>query len=274
MYENAYEIFKYLPIEQSEESVYIQHLWGSFELLNKSDEPVKAFSLLPFHLLFMFAMQYKVYRLSAFDKKKYLEKVESCNLRDKGNKQVLQQNAPIRNETGIIPSNCSMKNLSFIPEKQIFDFLEIIDCDKAVTDKAKLLVESRGNYAHANGQIEEDVNTRVDEYLEILQHIQDKISGVNNHIFEIDESIVEFDDIDEYMAETFRDNQFSQKDFGSIIQKVLESELLTFEQWEQFIQKGLDNCYEETIQALEYISRNNQDESKVFNARQKLETLL
>ena len=274
MYENAYEIFRYLPIEQSEESVYIQHLWGSFELLNKSDEPIKAFSLLPFHLLFMFAIQYKVYRLSTFDNKKYLEKIESCNLRDKGNKEMLQQNAPTRNESGIIPSTCSVKNLSFIPEKQIFDFLEIINCDKSVTDKAKLLVESRGNYAHANGQIEEDVNARIDEYIEILHHIQDHILDVNNQIFEIDKNIEEFDNIDEYIVETFRDNQFSPQDFGNIILKILESELLTLEQWEQFIQKGLDYCYKETISALEYISRNNPDDSRRFNAKQKLEELL
>lgn len=273
MYENAYEVFKYLPIEQTEESVYIQHLWGSFELLNKSDEPVKAFSLLPFHLLFMFAVQYKVYRLSAYDNAKYIQILSRCYA-NAGNRKQLEINAPIRNNDGIILSECSVKNLSLIKEKELFDFLEIIDCDRLIIDKAKLLVESRGNYAHANGQIEEDVNTRIDEYLEILQHIQGKISGINNQIFELDENIQEFDDIEEYIVETFRDNQFSQKDFGSVIQKILESELLTFEQWEQFIQKGLDNCYEETIQALEYISRNNQDESKMFNARQKLETLL
>ena len=274
MYENALEIFTYLPIEQAQESVYIQHLWGSFELLNKSDEPIKAFSLLPFHLLFMFAVQYKVYRLSAFDNKKYLETIGLCNLKDKGNMRVLQQNVPIRNKSGIIPSTCSMKNLSFIPEKQIFDFFEIINCNGLVIDKAKLLVKTRGNYAHANGQIEEDVNARIDEYLKILQHIQDNISDVNNQIFDIDESIEEFDDIDEYIVETFRDNQFSQKDFGSVILKILESELLTFEQWNQFIQKGLDYCYKETIQSLEYISKNHGDDERRFNASQKLGEIL
>ena len=274
MYENAYEIFKYLPIEQAEESVYIQHLWGSFELLNKSDEPIKAFSLLPFHLLFMFTVQYKVYRLSSFNNKKYLEIIELCNLRDKGNKQVLQQNAPIKNKNGIITSTCSVKNLSFIPEKQIFDFLEIINCDRLVIDKAKLLVDYRGNYAHANGQIEEDVNARIDEYLEILHHIQNNMSDVNNQIFVIDESIEEFDDINEYVMETFRDNQFSQKDFGSVILKILETEFLTFEQWEQFIQKGLDYSYEETIQSLEYISKNHSDDERRFNAGQKLGSIL
>jgi hypothetical protein len=211
--------------------------------------------------------------LSAHDNPRYIEILSRCYA-NAGNRKQLEINAPIRNSDGIILSECSVKNLSLIKEKELFDFLEIIDCDRLIIDKAKLLVESRGNYAHANGQIEEDVNTRIDEYLEILQHIQGKISGVNNQIFEIDENIQEFDDIEEYMVETFIDNQFSQKDFGSVIQKILESELLTFEQWEQFIQKGLDNCYEETIQALEYISRNNQDESRVFNARQKLETLL
>lgn len=273
MYENAYEIFKYLPIEQAEESLYIQHLWGSFELLNKSDEPVKAFSLLPFHLLFMFAVQYKVYRLSAHDNARYIEILSRCYA-NAGNRKQLEINAPIRNKDGIILSECSVRNLSLIKEKELFDFLEIINCDKSVIDKAKLLVESRGNYAHANGQIEEDVNTRIDEYLEILQHIQDKISGVNNQIFEIDENIQEFDDIDEYIVETFRDNQFGSKDFGSVIQKILESESLTFEQWEQFIQKGLDYCYEETIQALKYISHNSQDEAKSFSVKQKLEVLL
>jgi len=146
------------------------------------------------------------------------------------------------------------------------------DCDKAVIDKAKLLVESRGNYAHANGQIEKDVNARIDEYLEILEHIQEKIHQVNNDIFEIEDSIKELDDVEEYFSEVFRDNQFSPKDFGSVILEILRSDLLTFEQWEQVISKGIDICYEDTIHVLKYLSENDYDEGRKFQAKEKLDS--
>lgn len=274
MYENAYEIFEYLPIEQAEESVYIQHLWGSFRLLNESEEPIKAFSLLPFHLLFMFAVQYKVYRLSAFDNARYLEIINSCNLRDPGNKQVLDQNAPIKDENGVIPSSCSVKNLSFIPERRLFDFLKIIDCEDDFISRAKVLVDSRGNYAHANGQIERDVNARVDEYLEILDHIQAKISSVNKTVLMIDEGVQELDELDDYLPEKFIETQFSPKDVGSVILNMLQTKVLTENQYNRVISCGIDYCRKETLDALRFLTENELDDSKRIIAQKRLPEVL
>ena len=65
MYEDVQEIFSYLPIEAGIDNLYIQHLFGAFQTINEKEEPIRAFSILPFHLLFMFSIQYKVYRISA-----------------------------------------------------------------------------------------------------------------------------------------------------------------------------------------------------------------
>lgn len=60
MHDEAKEIFGYLPIRQSAiEARYVAHLWNAFEyLILSEDEDVAAFSLAPFHLLFMLVIQY------------------------------------------------------------------------------------------------------------------------------------------------------------------------------------------------------------------------
>ena len=65
MYEEALEIHKYLPIRKNSlEDEYITHLWQTFFTLDSSNELVQPFMMMPFHLLFMMALQYKALRIS------------------------------------------------------------------------------------------------------------------------------------------------------------------------------------------------------------------
>ena len=65
MYENAQEIFDYLPINRSKlEADYIDHLWNVFIALDNAENSARPFVMMPFHLLFMLALQYKVLRIA------------------------------------------------------------------------------------------------------------------------------------------------------------------------------------------------------------------
>ena len=65
MYENAQEIFEYLPIRRdTPENDYINHLWQAFSTLEEGGVVARPFAVMPFHLLFMMAVQYKILRIS------------------------------------------------------------------------------------------------------------------------------------------------------------------------------------------------------------------
>ncbi len=184
MYEAAQEIFDYLPSDSGVESRYIKHLWGAFEAVMEKEDHIRSFGILPFHLLFMFAVQYKVYRLSAYNKTEYIKTLNSnkCSLYYGGHKFTLENNPPIQNDSGVIARDCSVRNLSLIKEGYLFNFLKIIDVDTSVIEKAKKLVEMRGKYAHANGRIAEDIEVLIDEYLSVLKGIQDKFAPINDTV--------------------------------------------------------------------------------------------
>jgi len=268
MYENAYEILNYLPIDANDlEKIYINnHLFAAFQVVNEEDEPVRAFSILPFHLLFMFSIQYKVYRISAYKKEEYLEVLNFCNLRDKGNKEVLEQNPPIASSNGNIPNTCSVRNLSLIPEKQIFDFFTIINVDQETIESAKELVRIRSTYAHANGNIEEDIEDKIEEYLKVLRTIQLRMLEVNKNTQNWIDEIEEGESLEDFFKVRFLQSQFSPYDFGDVISTLLESDKLDEEQWYQVVGKGLELSYNETISALRYILINDLDKDRRANA--------
>lgn len=65
MTEEAQEILNYLPLNTNTlESEYIDHLWEVASVLLDGSENVQSFSIMPFHLLFMLAIQYKALRIS------------------------------------------------------------------------------------------------------------------------------------------------------------------------------------------------------------------
>lgn len=268
MYEDAQEIFDYLPIEAGSENLYIQHLSGAFQAVNEKDEPTKAFSILPFHLLFMLAVQYWVYRISAWNNVEYLKILQNCRTYRKEDRKILISNAPIPDATGVVSSNSSVRNLSKIKEAHLFHFFRIFGLNEEIIKQAEVIVNIRGTYAHANGNIEENIEERIDEYLSILREIQKCMAAVNkgvqNWASEIEEG--EFP-LDDFFNERFLQSQFSPRDFGDVVGTLLEAEQLDFDQWEQIVNKGLELAYDQTIFELKYIvASDNFDDDKKFNA--------
>lgn len=180
--ELASEIDLYLPRDLGVLSNYTRHIWGAFEAIVEKGEPSRGFAILPFHLLFMFAIQCKVYRLSAYNKPAYLEILDRCNLRNPGYKRVLKENPPIPDSSGNVPSTSSVRNLSLLPEKQLFDFLSTLEISNAILDKAKRTVKIRNTYTHANGNIEENLEERIEEYLDILRNTQPNFRALNDAV--------------------------------------------------------------------------------------------
>lgn len=267
MYEDAQEIFDYLPIETGSESRYIQHLFGAFQAINEKDEPTRAFSILPFHLLFMLATQYRVYRISAWKIDEYLSILNNCRTYRKEDRRILINNPPIVNSSGIISLESSVRNLSKINETNLFQFFKIIGLDEKFIKQAEFLVSIRGTYAHANGNIEENIETRIDEYLDILKEIQKcmpKVNkGVQNWSSEIEES--EFP-LDDFFRERFLQSQFSPRDFGDIITELLEATQLSFDQFQQISNMGFNFSREKTVFSLFEIVLNNSDDYIRYNA--------
>lgn len=183
MYDEASEILDFLPIDRADLSEYIDHLWGSFTTLIESDEPVRPFALFPFHLLSMLSIQYRVFRISAHSPDRYLKSLVGCNIRNPNDLQLLKNNIPIIDPTTQkFNYNASVRNLSLIYEKHLFNFLKIVDVDDQTIIDGQQMVDLRSSYAHANGNIEKNIEEKIDMYLELHRHIQDKMLPLNDAV--------------------------------------------------------------------------------------------
>lgn len=182
MYDEAVEIYEYLPIDHADLTEYVQHLWGSFETLISQEYPIRPFSLFPFHLLSMLAIQYKVFRISAYKKDDYLEFLRRCDVRS-DDRKLLQINIPFLDPiTRQIPPSVSVRNLSLLHEKSLFSFLEIVGVEQEIIVSGKQMVDLRSTYAHANGNIEQNLEEKIDSYLDIHRAIQKKFLPLNDEV--------------------------------------------------------------------------------------------
>ncbi len=273
MYEDAREINEYLPVDAGIESLYIKHLWDAFEAVMEKEDHVRPFGILPFHLLFMFAVQYKVHRLSAYNKTQYLEILRECRLYDGDHMQMLESNPPIPNEDGVILGNCSAKNLSLIRESQLFNFLKIIDVGESIIMKAKELVEMRGNYAHANGKIEENIEIRIDEYLSVLEGIQVKLVSTNDIVAdEWLQDVSEGDNLKEFVNMRLFRSHVCRADFRRGVLTLFNLEEETpLEDWETAVSKALaTGSRQSVLWVLQYIAKNHYDKDRRLKVVQML----
>lgn len=139
MYEDAQEIFDYLPIRRNTaENDYINHLWQVFSTLDGADAVVRPFAVMPFHLLFMMAIQYKVLRIYKEQKEKYELALTTKNPRDE-EKDILAPESPLA--------------IAFLGESEIVDFLKIagLSADDARSIKKSIIRYRNDKIAHAKG---------------------------------------------------------------------------------------------------------------------------
>ena len=264
MHENAQGILNYLPIEPAGVTRYIQHLYGSFEALYNAGDPIKSFSILPFHLLFMLAVQYKVHRISAWDNDKYQNALKHCRTYGNDSMSVLEKNAPILDTNGVMPRDSSVRNLSLIQEGDLFSFF---DLKNQVTKKAKKLIRIRGTYAHANGNIEQNIDERIGEYLEVLRAVQSYMATVNiGSQSWATEFEVGLSPLDGFFRDRFLSSQFSPYDFGDVVGNLFESPKLDSKQRDEIVNMGLEFAHDQTVHALRTSATNNTNSERRLNA--------
>lgn len=259
MYEDAQGIIEYLPIRRSQpENEYINHLWQAFSALDGTDAAARPFAVMPFHLLFMLAVQYKVLQIEPLHKQ-----ATSLFFTGIGG----------RNREQLLSDQKSVFDIALINERTIPDIFQLVEMDPELIKKFKELVDERNdNLAHAKGGIERDLENKINSYLTVLKSIQKCCSAINKKIAtEWVGEISEGDDLSEYIETYFFNSRLSQQDFGDVIGTLLEAEQLDFDQWTQIANKGLEFAYNHTVLALQEISKNDLDEGKRFNAKRILQ---
>jgi len=255
MYEDAQKIFDYLPIEAGPlEQEYIQYLWETFSVLDNTETSTRSFSIMPFHLLFMMGIQYKVVQISKF----YIE-VSNMFFTIAGG----------RDRNVLLSKQRSVFDIALINERTIVEVFTTIQLDPKIIKEYKTLIDERNNnLAHAKGGKEINVEEKIDRYINVLDSIQKSTINMNQSIADsliAELKVQDIEDISNLMELYIFDCRSSPKDFGDIIQILLSSEELDFDQWQQVVNKGLEISYDKTILSLLEISKNKQDEGKRFN---------
>lgn len=169
MYEDAQEIFNFLPLNRTvPEDNYINHLWDVFLALDSSGTSARSFMVLPIHLLFMLSLQYKVMRIAK-------AKPRSSNTFFAG--------AAGRNKETLLNPDKSVFDIAFIYESTLPEIFRLIKVDENQISKIKYLVNNRNEQlAHAKGSIENDPEEKISQYFEILRNIQPNFLDINNKV--------------------------------------------------------------------------------------------
>ena len=245
MYEDAQEIFEYLPIRRDKtENEYIDHLWQVFSVLDQTDTNARPFAVMPFHLLFMLSIQYKILRIASTHKQATDLFFTGVGGRDKD--QLLSEQR-------------SVFDMALIKERTIADIFQLINLSPKVIKIFKDLVDDRNNtFAHAKGGIGQDIEKKIKEYIDIIDNVQKCCLTINQQIVNRWIEEIEVDDsMEQFLEIHFLDSRLSPRDFGDTVGGLLKSEKLNFEQFEQVVNKGLELSYNQTIFEIKSITFSN-----------------
>ncbi len=242
MYVGAEDLLNYVPIRRSPpEDNYINHLWAALATLDGTDELVRPFGMMPLHLLFMLALQYKVLRIATKHPPAMELFFASVGGRDK---QTL-----LRTERSVF-------DIALINERTIPEALRLVGLEPSKIKQIKELVDRRNNeLAHARGGIEPNIDSRVQEYVGVFVNIQTCFTEANQILArEWVAELQEGDDIDLYFGSRFLESGISPADFGDTVTILLSAEHINEEQWQQILNKSLGLAYDQTNVALRTIA--------------------
>jgi len=219
MYEDAQEIFSYLPIRRNQlESDYIDHLWNAFSVLDESNTSARAFNLMPFHLLFMMAVQYKTLRISKTHKKAC--ELFFCGVAGRSKKELLSD-------------QLSVFDIALINERTIPEIFQLIDLESEKINSIKKLIDDRNDrLAHAKGGIEQEPDEKIALYIEALQTIRSNFYFMNQQIAEnLLSGITIEDDITQLLESLLSSHALDENDLVEVARILLESERPVPAQW-------------------------------------------
>jgi len=172
MLEVAQEIFNYMPIRYTQiaESEYVSHLWKAIEALDAGDEVAQPFQMMPYHLLFMMAVQYKIMRIAINKPTEYATAFTMSVCRDQ--------------EKVIFPQ--SVFDLTLLPESKMMDLFKIVGVENAEVRALKDLILFRNNtMAHARGSIPADCEQKIQDYMSCLESVQKHFDSINTSLAKV-----------------------------------------------------------------------------------------
>lgn len=251
MYEAAQEILDYLPINRSRpEANYIDHLWNAFLALESTDNGARPFIIMPFHLLFMLALQFKVLRISRERKSDY--------------DLAFTMESPREDEKAILDPGSAF-DLGLLKESKLIDLLKIVGMNPERVREIKLLVRNRNdNLAHAKGGIEPEPNERIDQYLGALRDLQPLFLPHNDRIAEkwLNE-ITDEDDLGGYLDIRLPDSQLCPADFRKGRLTVFSfDEDVSLEEWRSAVSQVFSSGSRPGMLWLNHIAQNHPDGEK------------
>jgi hypothetical protein len=176
MNDKAFKIFDSLPIVYTNDvKLYLEYLWNSFNCLEKQEDISRSFAIFPFYLLFILAIQYKVLRISKYYEEDY--HLMTDNLRvSKYTKDLMNENTMKEN----FPQGAKVFTVSYCKERKIFEYLDIVEPSGELCAEGKKFVGMRNNYAHASGNIENEIDFRIEDYLSYLEKLQKVVDNTLN----------------------------------------------------------------------------------------------
>ena len=235
---DAPQIFNYLPLRREiNEERYIDHLWQAFISLDGSDEDARPFEIMPFHLLFMMAVQYKVLSIANSEKRASDLFFSGVGGRDKDK---------------ILKSQRSVFDIALINERTIFEIFQLVDLDcKIISEIKKIINDRNDNLAHAKGGIEVNIDEKINKYIIALAKIQKRFLK-NNVLFanKIIANIKLDTDMEQYLEQILFDTRINYFDFGIVVDRLLKNSKLKGAQWVQTAQKGLSLCHDRILTTL------------------------
>jgi hypothetical protein len=166
VYLKSLQIYNHLPIRPKiEEGIYIKHLWAVFDTLLKSMKEAQPFSIMPFHLLFIMSIQYKIKRISEIMPEDYNKTL------------ILSQNRE-KNKLKIIDS---VFTVSLLNERSLGDIFQLINLENSTISKIKELVDYRNDtLAHPKGSVDHSYYEKIFEYIDTLDKISLGMKDLNN----------------------------------------------------------------------------------------------
>ena len=220
-------ILNYLPISRDKiENEYIEHLRETFLVLESSKSLAPPFSVVPFHLLFMMAVQYKVLRIYNEQRRGYQGAIAKISMKKRVKKQLRVPTSPTA--------------IGFLNENKIISILKIAglsDADKEYI-KNSIIDYRNDNLAHAKGYIELHLELKFNEYFSGLEFVQKAYREMNRNVAEswLGE-VTKNDDIGEFFENQLSGSHLCPRDLVDVVSVFLKSNKLDYVQQKQAVQK-------------------------------------
>ena len=235
MCQHAWGIYDHLPILCDPiEKDYINHLRQAFFKLELTYpialSTARPFSIMPFHLLFMVAIQYKVLRIYNERRNAYQTRRIKLKKVKKSTKKILQ-------------TPTSPLDITYLREREIVNFLKDADLSTNYADRIKKSIIDYRNkrIAHAWGYTEPHLKTKINEYFDALETVQIayrrmNLKVANNWLKKVRKG----DDIGNFLDKHFLDSLLCPRDLVDVVRAFVASPKLSYIQRAQTLQKLQD----------------------------------